>query len=43
MAPVSEIVGPTSREVVTLITCGGTFDSGSRNYSDRLVVRAERI
>jgi LPXTG-site transpeptidase (sortase) family protein len=43
MAPVSEIVGPTSKEVVTLITCGGTFDSGSRNYSDRLVVRAERI
>jgi LPXTG-site transpeptidase (sortase) family protein len=43
MAPVSEIVGPTSKEVVTLITCGGTFDSGSRNYSNRLVVRAERI
>jgi LPXTG-site transpeptidase (sortase) family protein len=43
MAPVSEIVGPTSKEVVTLITCGGTFDSGSRNYSDRLVVRAERV
>jgi LPXTG-site transpeptidase (sortase) family protein len=43
MAPVLEILGPTSKEVVTLITCGGTFDSGSRNYSDRLVVRAERI
>jgi LPXTG-site transpeptidase (sortase) family protein len=42
-APVPEIVGPTSKEVVTLITCGGTFDSGSRNYSHRLVVRAERI
>lgn len=42
-APVSEIVGPTSKEVVTLITCGGTFDSASRNYSNRLVVRAERI
>ena len=42
-APVSEIVGPTSKEVVTLITCGGTFDSESRNYSNRLVVRAERI
>ena len=43
IAPVSEIVGPTSKEVVTLITCGGNFDSGSRSYSDRLVVRAERI
>jgi LPXTG-site transpeptidase (sortase) family protein len=42
-APVMEIVGPTSKEVVTLITCEGTFDSGSRNYSQRLVVRAERI
>lgn len=43
MAPVPEILGPTIKEVVTLITCGGTFDSGSRNYSHRLVVRAERI
>jgi LPXTG-site transpeptidase (sortase) family protein len=43
LAPVPDIVGPTSREVVTLITCGGTFDSGSRSYSQRLVVRAERI
>ena len=42
-APVPEIVGPTSKDVVTLITCGGTFDSGSRMYSHRLVVRAERI
>ena len=42
-APVPEIVGPTTKEVVTLITCGGTFDSGSGNYSHRLVVRAERI
>lgn len=43
LAPVPEILGPTIKEVVTLITCGGTFDSGSRNYSHRLVVRAERI
>jgi LPXTG-site transpeptidase (sortase) family protein len=42
-APVPDILGPTIKEVVTLITCGGTFDSGSRNYSHRLVVRAERI
>lgn len=42
-APVPEIIGPTSKEVVTLITCGGTFDSGSRSYSNRLVVRADRV
>jgi len=42
-APVAEIIGPTGKEVVTLITCGGTFDSGSRNYSHRLVVRADRV
>jgi len=42
-APVPEIIGPTGKEVVTLITCGGTFDSGSRNYSHRLVVRADRV
>ncbi len=42
-APVAEITGPASKEVLTLITCGGTFDSASRNYSQRLVVRAERI
>jgi sortase A len=42
-APVSDIVGPTSREVVTLITCGGTFDGAPLGYSHRLVVRAERL
>jgi LPXTG-site transpeptidase (sortase) family protein len=42
-APVNDIVGPTPREMVTLITCGGTFDSSSHQYDKRLVVRAERI
>jgi LPXTG-site transpeptidase (sortase) family protein len=42
-APVEEIVGPTSREVITMITCTGTFDEASRQYSHRLVVRAERV
>jgi len=42
-APVKEIVGPTPNEVVTLITCGGTFDSSVRQYSHRVVVRAERL
>jgi LPXTG-site transpeptidase (sortase) family protein len=42
-APVNDIVGPTPKETVTLITCGGTFDSSSHQYDKRLVVRAERI
>src|SRR3990170_5994925 len=37
-APVAEIVGTTPAEVVTLITCSGTFDRQTRQYSDRLVV-----
>jgi LPXTG-site transpeptidase (sortase) family protein len=42
-APSEDIVGPTSREVITLITCAGSFDQTSRQYSHRLVVRAERM
>ena len=42
-APVQEIVGPTPKESVTLITCGGTFSSATHQYDKRLVVRAERI
>jgi LPXTG-site transpeptidase (sortase) family protein len=42
-APVQEIVGPTDTEVVTLITCGGSFDPASREYDKRVVLRAERI
>lgn len=42
-APVAEIVGPTAEEVVTIITCGGTFDSTVRQYSHRTVVRAQRV
>jgi LPXTG-site transpeptidase (sortase) family protein len=41
-APVAEIVGPTPQEVITLITCIGTFDQTTRQYDQRLVVRAER-
>jgi hypothetical protein len=40
---VEEIVGPTKRESITLITCIGTFDSGSGEYDQRFVVRAERV
>ncbi len=31
------------RDSITLITCGGEFSTTTRTYSDRLVVRAERI
>ena len=37
---VSSIIGGTSGEVITLITCGG--GSGT-NYDQRLIVRAERL
>lgn len=39
-ADVSSIIGGTTDEVITLITCGG--GSGT-NYNQRLIVRAERI
>lgn len=42
-APVDLIVGPTPRDTVTLITCAGTFNSATRQYDKRLVVRAERV
>ena len=42
-APVNDIVGPTPKETVTLITCGGTFNAASHQYDKRLVVRAERV
>jgi LPXTG-site transpeptidase (sortase) family protein len=42
-APINQIVGPTQSEVVTLITCCGTFDSSTRQYDRRLVVRADRV
>ncbi len=28
---------------ITLITCGGDFDTTTRSYADRIVIRAERI
>jgi LPXTG-site transpeptidase (sortase) family protein len=42
-APVKEITGPTDYEAITLITCGGSFNRGSRSYNERLIVRATRI
>ena len=45
---VLKAIGPTSKDVVTLITCGGTwFNDPSRayggSYSHRVLVRAERM
>jgi len=42
-APITEIVGPTAKDTVTLITCAGIFNGQVRQYSHRLVVRAERL
>ena len=42
-ADIGKIVGPTEREVITLITCGGQFDFEARHYSERVIVRAERV
>ena len=42
-APVDDIIGPTETESVTLITCGGWFDSAAGSYDSRLIVHAERI
>ena len=40
---IASIVGPTSEEFVTLITCGGQFDPVTGHYPDRVIVRAELI
>jgi len=40
---VTDIVGPAGREVITLITCEGTFNTRTREYDKRLVVRADRV
>jgi len=42
-APVAEIVGPLSTDTLTLITCEGVFYRNAQDYSDRRVVRAERM
>jgi LPXTG-site transpeptidase (sortase) family protein len=42
-APSQEIVGPTGREMVTMVTCGGTWQGRPQGYSHRLVVRADHL
>ena len=39
---VQAIVGKTSDEILTLITCSGTFDASAQQYSQRKIVRAKR-
>jgi LPXTG-site transpeptidase (sortase) family protein len=38
--PMQDVLAQTSTESITLITCGGVFESGE--YTDRLVLRAAR-
>ncbi|HKG25169.1 MAG TPA: class F sortase [Thermomicrobiales bacterium] len=40
---VHEIVGATDTETLTLITCGGPFDSEKGEYLERIVIRASRL
>ncbi len=40
-APVDQIFAWSEEPIVTLITCGGTFDPSTRNYDKRLVVVAK--
>ncbi len=42
-APIEDIIGDTPEEVITLITCGGTFDSSIGEYDQRVIVRAARL
>lgn len=42
-ADVGRIIGPSDAEIITLITCGGSFSSASGQYDQRVIVRAQRI
>ena len=42
-APVGEIVGPTGRPSVTVITCSGAFERDRGRYLERHVVRAAPV
>ena len=41
-APLARIFQDSVSSALTLITCGGVFDSQTRQYNDRLVLRAVR-
>lgn len=38
-----DIVGPTTLESITLITCGGPFDYEAGEYEERIVIRGTRV
>lgn len=38
-----EVTGPTARDSLTLITCGGPFNPETGQYLQRLIVRAVRV
>jgi LPXTG-site transpeptidase (sortase) family protein len=42
-APIQEIVGPTDKRALTLITCGGEFDYTNGVYLQRTVIRANYV
>jgi LPXTG-site transpeptidase (sortase) family protein len=39
----TNIVRATSQESLTLITCAGQFDQGTRQYDERIIVWATRV
>ena len=39
----SGIVAATEKEIITLITCGGSFNHETGHYPDRVILLAERI
>ena len=42
-APIDEIFGSSDHPELTLITCGGRYDPATREYLDRLIVRASQV
>ena len=42
-ADVQAIFGSTEQEAITFITCGGTWNAVTKDYSHRLIVRAYRV
>ncbi|MCL5784179.1 MAG: class F sortase [Patescibacteria group bacterium] len=40
--PLNEIFGPSGKPELNLITCGGTWNSSAKNYSDRIVIYSEQ-
>lgn len=41
--PLQEVFGTSSKPMLNLITCQGAWNTGTRNYSERLVVYAEQV